>query len=177
MQSLRQYRSLRSRLQQRYLTVRETPTGTPTSVNALTSSYHIDKQDLGRPNFGRQARQDEDLEKQDVNPLDLQTAINASTPSAITGADAGGGISTQASTIGLDSLNSTAFTLDSDTTLPQSFTGSSVGQKALKSLSEDSAAYVVELGDDDNDINPQRWSRAFKTWATYANLCTPHCFV
>lgn len=154
--------------------MRETPTGTPTSVNALTSSYRIDKQDLGRPSFDRQTRQDEDLEKQDVNPLDLRNAITASTPSAITGADAGGGISTQASTIGLDSLNSTAFTLDSATTLPQSFTGINVGQKDLKSLSEDSAVYVVKLGDDDNDINPQRWGRAFKTWATYAN---PHCFV
>lgn len=154
--------------------MRETPTGAPTSVNALTSSYRIDKQDLGRPNFGRQTRQDEDLEKQDVKPLDLRNAITASTPSAITGADSGGGISSQASTIGLDSLNSTAFTLDSATTLPQSFTGINIGQKDLKSLSEDSAVYVVKLGDDDNDINPQRWGRAFKTWATYAN---PHCFV
>lgn len=153
--------------------MRGTPAGTPASVNALTSSYRIDKQDLGTPNFHRQTRQDEDLEKQDVNPLDLRNAITASTPSAITGADAGGGISTQASTIGLDSLNSTAFTLDSATTLPQSFTGINVGQKDLKSLSEDSAVYVVRLGDDDNDINPQRWGRAFKTWATYAN---PHCF-
>lgn len=157
--------------------MRETPTGTPASVNALTSSYHIDKQDLARPNFGRQTRQDEDLEKQDVNPLDLQNAINASPPSAITGADTGGEISTQASTIGLDSLNFTAITLNSFITLPQSFTGINVEQKDMKSLSEDSAVYVVELGDDDNDINPQKWSRAFKTWAMYANLCTPHCFV
>lgn len=175
MQSLRQYRSLRRRLQQSYSTVRETPTGPPTNVNAVTSSYLVDKQDLGRPNPGRQARQDEDLEKQDLNPLDHQNAINASATSTITGADAAEGISTQDSTIGLDSLNSTTYTLDSATTRPQSFTGIKIPQKDLKSVSEDSAVYVVDLGDGDNDINPQKWGRAFKIWATYANLSIHHC--
>lgn len=106
------------------------------------------------------------MEKQDVNPLDLQNAINASPPSTISGTDAGEGISTQASTIGLDSLNSTAYILDSATALPQSFTGINVQKTDLKSASKDSVVYVVKLGDDDNDINPQRWDRAFKIWAT-----------
>lgn len=165
MQSLRQYRSLKRRLQQRYSTGRETSTGLPASVNTFTSQ---------EPDLRGRARQDEDLEKQNFSPLDLQNAINASAPSTITGADAGEGISTQASTIGLDSLNSTAHVLDSTTTLPQSFTGFNLPQKDLKPSREDSAVYAVELGDDDNDINPQKWGRAFKIWATYANLSTHH---
>lgn len=177
MQSLRQYRSLRRRLQQRYSTVRGAPTGLPSGVNAFTSSYRIDKQDLERPDPSRQVRQDEDLAKQDLYPLDLQNAINATAPSTITRADAREGISTQASTIGLDSLNSTAYTLDSAATRPQSFNGINIRQKDLKSVNEDSEVYVVELGDDDNDINPQRWGRAFKIWATYANLFIHHFFV
>lgn len=173
MQSLRQYRSLERRLQQ---TVRGSPNGQPTNVIALTSPYRIEKQDLGSSILGRQARQEEDLEKQDLNPLDVQIAINASAPSTISGTDAGEGISTQASIIGLDSLDSTAYTLDSTTTLPQSFTGINVQKKDLKSASNDSVVYVVELGDDDNDINPQRWGRAFKIWATYANPSIHNCF-
>lgn len=170
MQSLRQYRSLERRLQQQHTTVRESATRQPTNANALTSTYHKEKQDLWRPNIGRQARQEEDLEKQDLNPLDLQNAIKASAPSTISGTDASEGISTQASTIGLDSLNSTAYALDSAITLPQSFSGINVQKKDFKSASKDSVAYIVELGDDDNDINPQSWGRAFKIWATYVNL-------
>lgn len=172
MQSLRQYRSLERRLQQ---TVRGSPNGQPTGVIVLTSSYRIGKQDLGSPILGPQARQVEDLEKQDLNPVDLQIAINASAPSTINGTDAGEGISTQASTICLDSLNYPAYMLDSTTTLPQSFTGIDVQKTDLKSASEDSVIYVVELGDDDIDINPQRWGRAFKIWATYANLSIHNC--
>lgn len=173
MQSLRQYRSLERRLQQ---TVRGSPNGQPTSVIALTSPYRIEKQDLGSPILDRQARQEEDLEKQDLNPLDVQIAINASAPSTISGTDPEEGISTQASIIGLDSLNSTAYILDSTTTLPQSFTGIDLQKNDLKSASKDSVVYVVELGDDDNDINPQRWGRAFKIWATYANLSIRNYF-
>lgn len=172
MQSLRQYRSLERRLQQ---TVKKSPNEQPTGVIALTSSYRIGIQDLGSPILGRQARQVEDLEKQDLKPLDLQIAINASVSSTINGTDAGEGISTQTSTIGPDFLNSTAYMLDSNTTLPQSFTSNDVQKKDLKSASEDSVVYVVELGDDDNDINPQRWGRAFKIWATYANLSIHNC--
>lgn len=156
--------------------MRESPTGQPTSVNALTLSHRIEKQDLERPNLGRQARHEEDLEKQGVSPLELQNAINASAPSTISGTDAREDISTQASTIGLDSLNSTADTFDSATTLPQSFTGITVRKNNLKSASKDSEVYVVELGDDDNDINPQTWGLAFKIWATYANLSIHNCF-
>lgn len=173
MQSLRQYRSLERRLRQ---TVRGSSNGQPTGVIALTSSYRIGKQDLGSPILGPQAPKVEDLEKQDLNPLDLQIAPNASAPSTINGTDAGEGISTRASTIGLDSLNYTAYTLDSTTTLPQSITGIDVQKKDLKSASEDSVVYVVELSDDDNDINPQRWGRAYKIWATYANLSIHNCF-
>lgn len=176
MQSLRQYRSLERRLQQRYSSLRESPTGQPTSVNSLTTSSRIEKQDLGSPIPGKQARQEEDLEKQGLNPLDLQNAIIASVPLTIGRIDAGEGISTQASTVGLDSLNSATYMLDSATTLPQNFTGINIQKKDLKSASKDSVVYVVELGDDDNDINPQRWSRAFKIWATYENLCIHHCF-
>lgn len=173
MQSLRQYRSLERRLQQ---TVEESPNEQATGVIALTSSYRIGKQDLGSPILGRQARQVEDLEKQDLNTLDLQIAINASVSSTINGTDPGEVMSTQASTTGPDSLNSTAYMLDSTTTLPQSFNSNDVQKKDLKSGSEDSVVYVVELGDDDNDINPQRWGRAFKIWATYANLPIHNCF-
>lgn len=173
MQSLRQYRSLERRLQQ---TVRGSPNGQPTSVIALASSYRIEKQDPGSSILGRQARQEEDLEKQDLNPLDVQIGINASAPSTKSGTDAGEGETAQASILGLDSLNSTAYILDSTTTLPQSFTGISVQKQDLESASKDSVVFVVELGDDDNDINPQRWGRAFKIWATYAKLSIHNCF-
>lgn len=116
------------------------------------------------------------MEKQDLNPLDLQNAVKASAPSTISGTDASEGISTQASIIGLDSLNPTAYALDSATTLPQSFSGINVQKKDLKSASKDSVVYIVELGDDDNDINPKRWGRAFKIWATYANLSIHNSF-
>lgn len=174
MQSLRQYRSLERRLQQ---TVRGSPNGQPTGVIALTSSHRSGKQDLGSLILVPQARQVEDLEKQDLNPLDFQIAITPSAPSTINGTDAGEGISTKASTIGLDSLNDTAYTLDSTTTLPQSFTGIDVQKKDLKLAGEDSVSYVVELGDDDDDINPQRWGRAFKIWATYVNLSIHNSFL
>lgn len=174
MQSLSQYQCLRRRLQKSHLTVREIMTGQPIGVSALISSYCTEKQDLERPNLGRQARQEGYLERHALSPQGFQNATNASAPSTIKGVDTGEGISTQASTIGLDALNSTAYTLNSATVLPGSFTGINVRQ-ILNSANEDSAVYVVELGDDDNDINPQRWGRTFKIWATYANLALSIC--
>lgn len=174
MQSLRQYQSLERRLRQ---TVRGSPNGQPTGVITVTSSHRSGKQDPGSLILVPEARQVEDLEKQDLNPLDFQIAITPNVSSTINGTNAREGISTQASTIGLDSLNDTAYTLDSATTLPQSVTGIGVQKKEPNLASEDSVIYVVELGDDDNDINPQRWGRAFKIWATYVNLSMHNSFL